>query len=171
MYFHSVCISNAEDGSPTLILQLALLQAQQVQAEADRKLVHLTNSLQQTQSQAAALSADKERLHAQLQQAAVAGPAVGDPVANVPQVSLAKYCVKHRGTLWPGCFWVQRPPVMTPNGVDFPFFYTGAVLGLMHQTVFEESQASCKSCSFLRGQILAPKCLNRQSAIMLFIKL
>lgn len=70
--------------------QPVCLQAQQVQAEADRQVVHLTSSLQQAQSQTAALSVEKERLHAQLQQqAAPAGPAMGGPVPYIPQVSLA----------------------------------------------------------------------------------
>lgn len=76
------------------------LQAQQVQAEADKQVVHLTSSLQQAQSQAAALSVEKERLHAQLQQqAAPAGPAMEAPLPNIPQVSLALLC-KHART---GC--------------------------------------------------------------------
>lgn len=75
----------------SFLLAPGLLQAQQVQAEADRQVAHLTTSIQQAQSQAAALSVDKERLHAQLlqqQQAAAAGPAVGVPgVPAIPQVS------------------------------------------------------------------------------------
>ena len=65
-----------------------MLQAQQLQAEADRQVADLTNSLKQAQSQAAALSSDKDRLHAQLNQHQAAAP-----VQTIPQVSLAKYHV------------------------------------------------------------------------------
>ena len=59
-----------------------MLQVQQLQAEAD-------NSLKQAKSQAAALSLEKERLHAQLQhqQQAATGAPVEVPVQNTPQVN------------------------------------------------------------------------------------
>ena len=69
---------------------LHVLQAQQLQADADRQASQLKNSLKQAEGQSAALLLDKERLHAQLQhqQAAAAdGPPVGAPVQTVPQVS------------------------------------------------------------------------------------
>ena len=68
-----------------------MLQAQHLQAEAERQVAHLNNSLKQAERQAVALSLDKERLHAQLQQqaaAAATGAPVGDPMQNVAQVSL-----------------------------------------------------------------------------------
>ena len=69
---------------------LHVLQAQQLQAMADRQAAQLKSSLKQAVGQAAALLLDKERLHAQLQhqQAAAAdGTPVGAPVQTVPQVS------------------------------------------------------------------------------------
>lgn len=66
-----------------------MLQAQQLQAEADRQVAHLNNSLKQAERQAAALSLDKERLQAQLQQQAAATGAPGEgPVQNISHVSL-----------------------------------------------------------------------------------
>lgn len=68
-----------------------MLQAQQLQAEAERQVAHLNSSLKQSERQAAALSSDKERLHAQLlqrQAAAATGAPVGAPLQNIPQVSL-----------------------------------------------------------------------------------
>ena len=49
-----------------------MLQASQVQAEADKRVAQLTVSLKQVQHQAAALTQDKERLAGQLQQHASA---------------------------------------------------------------------------------------------------
>ena len=72
-----------------------MLQAQQLQAEADRQVAHLNNSLKQAERQAAALSLEKKSLQAQLQQqAAATGASGGGPMQNVPHVSLAyKSCL------------------------------------------------------------------------------
>ena len=69
-----------------------MLQAQQLQVEAE-------NSLKHAKREAAALLLDKERLHAQLhqQQAAATGASVGTPVPNVPQVkSYPQPCLDRR---------------------------------------------------------------------------
>lgn len=66
-----------------------MLQAQQLQAQADRQAAQLKDSLKQAEGQAASLLLDKERLHAQLQhqQAAAAETSVGAPIQTAPQVS------------------------------------------------------------------------------------
>jgi len=64
------------------------LQASQARVEADTQIAELSSSLKQIQSQAAALSHDKERLTAQLQQQQQALKPTGQGTSEVSTAEL-----------------------------------------------------------------------------------